>query len=134
MHIFSNAITNDTTRKPFVIKGIYIPGKGANYGGVYYDSLRDEYSDSYITLVFPALLHINLKAEQLIECSAYLTKKVQPAGARIELQVNVTELHSHVDSRLTEEQVKSFELQQKKRLHSYAVPNACLKFVASCYI
>lgn len=119
VNIFSNALTNDSTRKPFVIKGVYTPGKGANYGGVYYESLKDEYSDAFITLVVPALLRTNLKAEQVIECAAYLTKKVQVNGARIELQVNVMEVHAQQESKVTDEQIKTFEVLQRKAAQGY---------------
>ncbi|QEC69335.1 hypothetical protein FRZ67_19220 [Panacibacter ginsenosidivorans] len=119
VNIFSNALSNDATRKPFTIKGIYVPGKGANYNGVYYDSLKDEYIDASITLVVPAILRVNLEAGQVIECSAYLTKKVQANGARIELQVNVMEVHSQEESKLTEEQIKTFEILQRKAAQGY---------------
>jgi len=35
--------------------------QGANYGGMYYDSLKDEYGDAFITLVVPALLRPSKK-------------------------------------------------------------------------
>jgi exodeoxyribonuclease VII large subunit len=119
VNIFSNALSNDATRKPFTIKGIYVPGKGANYSGVYYDSLKDEYSDASITLVVPAILRANLEAGQVIECSAYLTKKVQANGARIELQVNVMEVHSQEESKLTDDQIKTFDILQRKAAQGY---------------
>jgi hypothetical protein len=75
VNLFSNALSIDTTRKPFTVKGIYVPGNGANYGGLYYDRLKDEYNDAFITLVVPAMLRIKLEAQQVIDCCVYLTKK-----------------------------------------------------------
>ena len=105
-NIFNNTLSNDATRKLFQLKGIYQTGKGNNYNGFYYDLLKDEFSEAYITLIVPALLRSNLINEQTIECTGYITKKVQVNGARIELQVNLTELTSQKESRLTEEQIK----------------------------
>jgi len=33
---------------------MYIPGKGVNYNGYYYPSLKDESSDACVTLMIPA--------------------------------------------------------------------------------
>ena len=33
LNIFNNALTIEATKKAFRIKGIYLPGKGVNYGG-----------------------------------------------------------------------------------------------------
>lgn len=98
-----------------------------NYSGCYYDNLKDEYSDANITLVVPALLRANLEAQQVIECSAYLTKKVQANGARIELQVNVMEVHSQEESKLTDDQIKAFEILQRKAVLGYKDVDAFIK-------
>jgi exodeoxyribonuclease VII large subunit len=127
VNVFNNVLNADTTRKVFRIKGVYVPGKGMNYGGVFFDSLKDEYSDATITLIVPALIRVNLQAQQLIECSAYLTKKVQLNGARIELQVNVTEVHSQEQSKLTDEQIKAFEILQKKATIGYKDVDSFMK-------
>ena len=92
VNIFNNALNSEATRKIITAKGMYVPGKGQSYNGNYYDQLRDEASDACITLVVPAIIRAGLAAQQTIECQAYLTKKVQANGARIELQLNVTEL------------------------------------------
>jgi exodeoxyribonuclease VII large subunit len=112
--IFANTLNNETTRKLFSIKGVYFEGKGVNYSGYYYDTLKDESSDAYMTVVVPAILRANLKPNKTIQCIGYLAKKVQSQGARVELQVNITEVVSQVESRYTEEQVRGFELLQKK--------------------
>jgi hypothetical protein len=39
--IFNSTLNNEATRKVFKVKGIYTQGKGANYNGLYYDSLKD---------------------------------------------------------------------------------------------
>lgn len=127
VNIFSNVLNSDASKKVFVIKGIYVPGKGMNYGNVYFDNLKDEFGDASITLIVPALLRANLEAQQVIECSAYLTKKVQANGAKIELQVNVIEVHSQQQSKLTDEQIKAFEILEKKAVQGYRDVDAFIK-------
>jgi exodeoxyribonuclease VII large subunit len=117
--IFANTLNNEATRKLFSIKGVYVEGKGNAYSGYYYDTLRDESSDAFMTIVVPAFLRANLKPNKTIQCIGYLTKKVQSLGARVELQVNITEVVSQAESRYTEDQVRGFELLQKKAEAGY---------------
>ena len=114
INIFNNALNSDATRKIIRAKGIYNPGRGQSYNGFYYDQLKDETSDASITLIVPALIRLTLTSQQTIECYAYLTKKVQPNGARIELQLNITELLAQEESKYTEEQMQSFKILQRK--------------------
>lgn len=89
LNIFTNSLTNDATKKIFRIKGKYVVGNGINYRGLYYDNLKEESSDSCITLIVSAIFRSQLMPEQIIECTAYLTKKVQLNGGRIDLEVNM---------------------------------------------
>lgn len=114
VHIFNNALNSEATRKIITAKGVYLPGKGQNYSGYYYDQLKDEASDACMTLIVPAVIRTGLAAQQTIECYAYLTKKVQVNGARIELQLNLTELLGQKESKYTEEQVQAFKIFQRK--------------------
>jgi hypothetical protein len=42
MVIFNNALNADPTRKVFRIKGVYLEGRGVEYNGYFYDSLKDD--------------------------------------------------------------------------------------------
>src|SRR3954451_10464089 len=117
--IFNNALTIEVTKKVFRIKGIYIQGRGVNYNGFYYDTLKDETSDACVTLIVPGVIRNELNTDQTIEGSAYLTKKTQLIGGRIELHVNLIELLSQNDNKYTEEQVKALEVQQRKASQGY---------------
>jgi len=127
VNIFNNALNSEATRKIITAGGIYIPGKGQNYNGYYYDQLRDETSDATITLIVPAIIRANMIAQQVIECQAYLTKKVQANGARIELQLNVTELLQQQESQFTPEQIKGLEILQRKAKEGYKDVDAFIK-------
>lgn len=112
--IFNSTLNNEATRKVFKVKGIYTPGKGANYNGFYYDNLKDETSDACMTLVVPGLIRSQLSPNETIECHAHLTKKVQLNGGRIDLQLNVVQLLAKVSSTYSEAQLKAFELLERK--------------------
>ena len=71
--IFNNVLNSDATRKLFKIKGIYQPGKGQSYNGFYYDILKDESSDGYLTFIVPGILRASLTPSKTIECIAYMT-------------------------------------------------------------
>jgi exodeoxyribonuclease VII large subunit len=127
VNIFNNALNNEATRRIITVRGTYVPGKGQNYNGYYYDQLRDEASDASITLIVPALIRADLAAQQTIECLAYLTKKVQANGARIELQLNITELLHQKESQFTPEQIKAFNILQRKAKDGYKDVDAFIK-------
>jgi len=114
LNIFGSTLNNETTRKVFKVKGVYTQGKGANYNGFYYDTLRDETSDACMTLVVPGLIRSQLSPNQTIECIAHLGKKVQLNGGRIDLQLNIVDLLSKSSSNYTETQLKAFEILERK--------------------
>jgi exodeoxyribonuclease VII large subunit len=117
--IFASNLNNDTTRRPIAIKGVYGRGKGNSYGGYFYDTLKDENSDAYITLVVPASIRASLIPNKTIECIAYTSKKVQLIGGRVDLQVNVMEVLTQEESKYSDDQLKGFELLQKKAEFGY---------------
>lgn len=127
VNIFNNALNSEATRRIITARGMYLPGKGQNYHGYYYDQLRDETSDACITLVVPGIIRTQLAAQQTIECLAYLTKKVQSNGARIELQLNITELLLQKESEFTPAQIKAFALLQQKAKNGYREVDAFIK-------
>jgi exodeoxyribonuclease VII large subunit len=119
LNIFSSTLNNESTRRVVRVKGIYIAGKGTSYNGFYYDSLKDENSDASMTLVIPGIIRAQLNQNELIECHAYLIKKVQLNGGRIDLQLNVVELLSRSASSYSESQLKAFEILKKKAEAGY---------------
>jgi hypothetical protein len=111
----------------FVIKGIYQPGKGQSYNGFYYDILKDESSDGYITLIVPAIIRASLTPQKTIECIVYMTKRVQAKGAKIELLVNVVEVVSEQERKYTDDQIKDFEILQRKAEQGYRDVDSFIK-------
>ena len=125
--IFYNVLNSYATRKLFKIKGIYQPGKGQSYNGFYYDILKDEGSDAYITLIVPAIIRASLTPQKTIECIVYMTKRVQAKGAKIELLVNLVEVVSEQERKYTDDQIKDFEILQRKAEQGYKDGDSFIK-------
>jgi hypothetical protein len=67
-----------------------------------------------MTLIVPGLIRSQLKPNQIIECEAYATKKIQLNGGRIDLHLNVVDVLSKQASTYTNKQLKTFEILQQK--------------------
>ena len=119
VNLFSNAMQFEVSRQMLRINGIYVPGKGVVYGGQYYDGLKDELADASITLIVPGALRSNLNPQEVIEVEGYINKRVQPIGARIELQFFVTAIVSQDAATATEEDQRVFAVLQEKAKQGY---------------
>lgn len=119
VNLFSNTMQFEVAKQMQRIKGIYVPGKGVVYGGQYYDGLKDELTDASITLIVPGAIRNNLHAQEMIAVEGYVNKRVQPIGARIELQFFVTAIVSQDAATVTEEDKQVFEVLQEKAKQGY---------------
>ena len=126
-NIFNNVLNSTVTKTVMVVKGIYVTGRGVRYGSYYYDMLKDENSDASITLIVPATIRANLVPNQVIELSAFLTKKVEANGSKIVLQLNLMDLLAQRESEVTEEQLKTIKLIQKKAKAGYRDVDSFIK-------
>jgi exodeoxyribonuclease VII large subunit len=116
---FGNVLNGDVTRKPIFMKGIYSKKGGGSYGGFYYDTVKDESSDGYMTMLVPASIRASLVNDKTIEFIGYLTKRPQTAGGRIDLVVTIMEVLSQEESKYSDEQLRGFELLQRKAEAGY---------------
>lgn len=119
LHAFSNSMSSPLLSIPVTIKGIYKKGKGVNYNGLYYDIIKDEFSDTNITLVVAERLRLNLKEGQLIEAYAYVNKRLSTTSGRIDLILTVTDILSRKEKFISEEETKFLELIQRKAKLGY---------------
>jgi len=119
LHLFNNAISLQETKKLIKIKGIYTPGKGANYSGYYYDSLRDESSDASLTLLIPSLIRNKLIPNKTITFNGFITRRVVNNGGRIELQVTIADLIEQTHNKYSDDELKAIEVLQKKAAAGY---------------
>lgn len=119
LHALGNSLQSPLFNEVFRIKGIHKHGKGVNYNGVYYDILRDENSDSNVTLVTPERLRASLPDGQLIEASAFLTKRFQASTGRIDLILTLNELFSRKTNPVNEEETKALAVLRQKASGGY---------------
>ncbi len=127
MNIFNNALSNEAVRKTFAIRGRYVPGKGVEYNGYYYDSLKDETSEASMSFVVPSLLRHTLQPDQTIECHAYLTKKVQLMAGRIDLQLNLIDIVSQQQTAVSNDELRAISLLQAKAQAGYRDVDSFIK-------
>ena len=113
VNIIQNVYVTPQEKKLIGLRGIYNQKGKTNYRGVWYDELKDESTDSYITLIVPSLLRNHLTHNKTIEIICYITKKAEKNGT-IALQANMTDLLNQSINKYTDEEIKAIEIQQKK--------------------
>jgi len=114
LHIFNGLLAPAQTKKIIRLKGVYRAGKGALYGGYYYDVLADETAEAQLTLIVPARLRPSLTDNTTIEFQGYVTKRVELAQGRIEIQATITELLEERVNKYTGEELRAVAIQQQK--------------------
>lgn len=119
LNLFNNAISINQIKKLIQIKGVFQSGKGANYNGYYYDSLKEESSDAQLTIITPALIRNRIAPNKTITVVGYISKKVVNIGSRIEIQLNVTDLVEQTHNKYSDEEIKAIEILQKKASTGY---------------
>jgi exodeoxyribonuclease VII large subunit len=127
LNAIGNTLSTPLFNRIFVVRGLYKLGKGVNYNGAYYDILKDEYSDSNLTLVVPERWRTQLKDAQVIEASVYLSKRFQPATGRIDLLLTINELLSRKEKPVNQEETRAFALLQQKAKTGYKDADAFLR-------
>ncbi len=127
LHLFNSALAPATTKKMILLKGIYVAGKGTQYAGNFYDTLKEEASDAVLTLVVPALMRNELTSGKMIEFYGYITKRVVLNGGRIEVHANMTQLVQQTVSKYSEKDIEAIELQQKKASVGYGDVDSFIK-------
>ena len=113
INIIQNVYVTPQEKKLIGLRGIYNQKGKTNYRGVWYDELKDESTDSCITLIVPALLRNQLTHNKTIELICYITKKAEKNGT-IALQANMTDLLNQTINKYTDEEIKAIEIQQNK--------------------
>ena len=127
LHLFNSALAPATTKKMILLKGIYVAGKGTQYAGNFYDTLKEEASDAVLTLVVPALLRNELTSGKMIEFYGYITKRVVLNGGRIEVHANMTQLVQQTISKYSDKDIEAIALQQKKASLGYGDVDSFIK-------
>lgn len=127
LHALGNSIQSPLFNEVFRVKGLFKAGKGVNYNGLFYDILRDEFSDSTLTLVTPERLRIRLSDGQLIEATAFLTKRPQVSTGRIELVLTINEILSRNAPPINEQETRALALLRQKASAGYKDADAYIR-------
>jgi exonuclease VII large subunit len=127
LNLFNNAISVSQVKKLIQLKGIFQLGKGHNYSGYYYDSLRDESSDAQLIIVVPALIRNGLEAGKTITVNGYITRKVVNNASRIDLQLTITEVVAQTHNKYSEDELLAIEILQSKASKGYRDVHSWIK-------
>lgn len=111
--IFNAHLSVREEKKIIQVRGVFRKVGTANYGGFYYNRLKDEASDNSITLVTAALLHNQLDDNRTIEFNGFITRRLDKLG-RIELIIHLMDIISEQVNKFSEEEVKKIALLNKK--------------------
>lgn len=114
LHLFNNSLNVAQSKKLIQLKGVFAPGKGGNYNGYYYDSLRDESSDAQLTICVPALIRNELQPNKTVTVNGFITRRVVNNASRIDIQLTVTDLVEQTQSKYSDEDVKRMEVLRAK--------------------
>jgi exodeoxyribonuclease VII large subunit len=79
--IFNAATVTKEEKKIINVRGIFKKTGTSNYSGYYYNRLKDEASDNYITLVTSALMHNQIEDNKTIEFRGFITGKTTNKGS-----------------------------------------------------
>lgn len=111
--IFNAATVTKEEKKIIQVRGVFRKVGTANYGGYYYDKLKDEASDNSITLLTSALMHNQLEDNKTIEFNGFISRKVEKDG-KISIYINLIELLAQRVNKFSDEETKKIELLNKK--------------------
>lgn len=111
--IFNAATITREEKKIIQVRGIFKKQGSSNYGGNYYNRLKDEASDNTISLITSAIIHNQLEDNKTIEFNGFLTRRADKQG-KIELIINFIELLAQRVNKFSEEETKKILLINKK--------------------
>jgi len=95
------------------VRGIYRPGNGHQYNGVFYDLLRDEFSQKELTLVISYEIRSQLQEGNLVEFKGFVDRRVSNDCA-VKLQLNVSGASVVQQQTLSEDDVRRIEIRNAK--------------------
>ena len=117
INLFSESLSR---RGPGIVnvRGIYHRGKGGNYGGYFYDSLKDEFSPYEMSIKIPEGLRSGLEDGNLVEMRGTVDRKVNNY-CTVQLQLNVTGVAVVQEQTISEGDLRRIEIRKKKASSGY---------------
>lgn len=124
--ILNAGIAIKEEKKVIQMRGIFKKEGKQNYGGSYYNRLKDEASDYQMTLITSALLHHQLEDNKTIEFNGFITRKLDRSG-RIEIQINMIDLISQRVNKYSDEEIKKISVINNKVASGFKDLDAAIK-------
>lgn len=112
--------------KVVFVTGIYLKTAKQNYGGFFYDTLRDQNSDQELTLKMPQNLRDDLDGGSLITVGGTIYKNSGNKG-NIQLGFRVTRVSTIQQQAVSEEDMKRSELRNLKTQRGFANVDSILE-------
>lgn len=127
LNLFNNSISINQIKRIVQLKGIYVQGKGAQYGGYFYDNFRDESSDAAITIIVPQLIRSELQPNKTVTVNGFVTRRIINTSGSIQIQLTVTDLVEQTQNKYSDDDLKKIELMQAKAALGYKDVSSWLK-------
>jgi len=108
------------------VRGIYRPGKGVQYSGYYYDSLRDEASARELTIIVTPEIRSQLTDGCLVDLKGLIERRVtNDCSVRLALQVTGTSVVQ--EHTISEDDLKRIEIRNTKAKAGFKNVNGVLE-------
>ena len=95
------------------VRGIYHPGKGIQYGGAYYDLLRDDLSSKELTIIVSSEIRSHLSDGNLVDIKGFVDRKISN-DCSVKLQLNVTGMDIVQEQTVSEDDKRRIEIRSAK--------------------
>ena len=116
--VYANAIRTTADGRVVLAKGIYqLAQNQKEYSGFYYDFLKSMNGTESIKIKVPSLLRGNLENNAVYIFKGYVEKRIHFSS--IELVLVIDDLLQKEENQISEEEIKRFELIQKKIVKEY---------------
>lgn len=96
-----------------VVRGIYRPGKGVPYSGLYYDFLKDELSARELTIILTHEIRSQLSEGCLVDLKGLVDRKVSN-DCSVRLALQVTGMSIVQEHMISEDDLKRIEIRNAK--------------------
>lgn len=124
--VFANAIKSPIDGKIILAKGEYQPAQNSKeYSGYYYDDIKSPNDNKFIKAKIPALVRSKLESHNIYLFKGYVEKRI--SFSTIELVFVVDEVLQKEENPISDEDIKRFEVIQKKVAKGYRDLEALIK-------
>lgn len=117
--IFNNALKADVEMKPLLLRGIYVNDGKKNYGGYFYDRIKEEANPlQSITTKTPELIRGKVKDGEVYIFKGYLDRKIDQQGS-ITLRFNISEVLSQRERQISDRDIEKARVMHLKSDSGY---------------